>query len=354
MVEGWRLIVDGLEAKCALRYVIFSQTEDLNKLRPFLPNTGVKIYKIPYKEIELWSNVDTPPGIIGVFDTPTADNVKWLSQPMPIHLICDNVRTPGNLGGILRAAAGVGCEKVLLTKGCVDLWDPKVVRSGAGAHFRQPIISSIDWEELPNHLAKETTIFIADSNGKLMNDDFESENDLVCNIPVVPYYSVDFGILKHITLIIGGETEGISENSYRLAANKNGLRLNIPLQKGVDSLNTGMATAVIAFEMRKQLIQVQAKAHLDKQGMNKEASSVNTVGGAVAVQSAGVDPRPPHPAPPLLTAPAGGPLTQLANRICQLSFDNRTAFAQHLVFLESSWPLTLQRAGPAVCKCVVD
>lgn len=65
MVEGWRLIVDGLEAKCALRYVIFSQLEDLNKLRPFLPDTGVKFYKIPYKEIELWSNVDTPPGIIG-------------------------------------------------------------------------------------------------------------------------------------------------------------------------------------------------------------------------------------------------------------------------------------------------
>ncbi|XP_032514030.2 rRNA methyltransferase 3, mitochondrial [Danaus plexippus] len=267
MVEGWRLIVDGLEAKCALRYVIFSQLEDLNKLRPFLPDTGVKFYKIPYKEIELWSNVDTPPGIIGVFDTPTTDNVKWLSQPLPIHLICDNVRTPGNLGGILRAAAGVGCEKVLLTKGCVDLWDPKVVRSGAGAHFRQPIISSIEWEELPNNLAEKTTIFIADSNVKLMNDDFDSENALDCNIPVVPYYSVDFGILKHITLIIGGETEGISENSYRLAANRNGLRLNIPLQKGVDSLNTGMATAVIAFEMRKQLIQAQAKAQLDKIGM---------------------------------------------------------------------------------------
>lgn len=65
LVEGWRLIVDGLEAKCKLRIVIFSRVEDLNNLRPFLPRTGVKFYKIPYKEINLWSDVETPSGIFG-------------------------------------------------------------------------------------------------------------------------------------------------------------------------------------------------------------------------------------------------------------------------------------------------
>lgn len=65
LVEGWRLIVDGLEAKCKLRYVVFSRTEDLNQIRPFLPKTGVLFYKIPYKEIRLWSDVETSPGIFG-------------------------------------------------------------------------------------------------------------------------------------------------------------------------------------------------------------------------------------------------------------------------------------------------
>lgn len=51
----------------------------------------------------------------------------------------------------------------------------------------------------------------------------------------------------------------LSFSNYRLAARRNGLRLNIPLQRGVDSLNTGMATAVIAFEIRKQLIQLWTK-----------------------------------------------------------------------------------------------
>lgn len=61
------MIVDGLEANCSLKYVIFTQVEDLSKLKPFLPKTGVMFYKIPYKEIQLWSNVDTAPGIFGKY-----------------------------------------------------------------------------------------------------------------------------------------------------------------------------------------------------------------------------------------------------------------------------------------------
>lgn len=40
-----------------------------------------------------------------------------LASSVPVVLICDNIRDPGNLGTVLRSAAGAGCEKVLLTKG---------------------------------------------------------------------------------------------------------------------------------------------------------------------------------------------------------------------------------------------
>ncbi|XP_072944046.1 rRNA methyltransferase 3, mitochondrial [Epargyreus clarus] len=265
LVEGWRLIVDGLEAKCMLKYIFFSRTEDLNKLRPFLPKTGVVLYKIPYKVMELWSDVETPPGILGVFETPTMENIKRQSKPIPLQIICDNIRVPGNLGAILRAAVGVGCDRVLLSKGCVDLWDPKVIRSAAGAHFRQPIHSSVEWEEISKLLPKDTSVFIADSNARL--DDSKDNKYTEIQMPVIPYYGVDFSQLKHVTLIIGGETEGISEDSYRLAESRNGIRLNIPLQRGVDSLNTGMAAAVIAFEIKKQYVQYWTKLRLEKQAI---------------------------------------------------------------------------------------
>jgi tRNA G18 (ribose-2'-O)-methylase SpoU len=102
--------------------------------------------------------------------------------------------------------------------GCVDVWDPKVIRSGAGAHFRLPIYASIDWEDIPKQLHKHTSIVIADSNAKLdVEADLRNSGDTEerALIPVSPYYGVDYTSLGHVSLIIGGETEGISEDSYR-------------------------------------------------------------------------------------------------------------------------------------------
>lgn len=266
LVEGWRLIVDGLQAKCRLTHVIFSCSEDLNKISPYLPRTGVLVYKMPYKEFQLWSDVETSPGIFGVFESPTPENVKRFSKPFPINIICDNIRVPGNLGAILRAAVGVGCENVYLMKGCVDLWDPKVVRSAAGAHFRLPIHPAVDWDYILDTIDKESSVYIADNNPKQItvqkteiDDDAKVSNKLDIDIPVIPYYSVNYGSLPSITLLIGGETEGISEDSYSFAAQRNGVRLIIPLHRGVDSLNSGMAAAVIGFEIKKQILQANAK-----------------------------------------------------------------------------------------------
>lgn len=104
---------------------------------------------------------------------------------------------------------------VYFVLGCVDIWDSKVIRSAAGAHFRLPIYSSIDWEEMPQHLPSDTSLFIADSNTDFVENETEEASKVGSEIPVLPYYGVDFASLNHVTLIIGGETESVSEMSYR-------------------------------------------------------------------------------------------------------------------------------------------
>lgn len=98
----------------------------------------------------------------------------------------------------------------------MDVWDPKVIRSASGAHFRLPIYHSIDWSEMPTHLEQNTSVFIADSNVTFDDDNGNETNEKVGinQMPVLPYYGIEFSSLKHTTLIIGGETEGISEDSY--------------------------------------------------------------------------------------------------------------------------------------------
>ena len=62
VLEGKRLIRDAIDAGYVPEHVFFSRVNDVADLK--LPD-GIKLYKVPYKQIQLWSSVTTPPGIVG-------------------------------------------------------------------------------------------------------------------------------------------------------------------------------------------------------------------------------------------------------------------------------------------------
>ncbi|XP_010212817.1 PREDICTED: rRNA methyltransferase 3, mitochondrial [Tinamus guttatus] len=166
LLEGPRLIRDALEAGAALRTLFFSTVEHLKAL-PEAKLKGANLVKVKFEDVKSWSDLVTPQGLLGIFSKPDyakmACPAAQLTSALPMVLICDNIRDPGNLGTILRSAAGAGCEKVLLTKGCVDPWEPKVLRAGMGAHFRVPIIANLDWESLPKELPEGARVCVADN-----------------------------------------------------------------------------------------------------------------------------------------------------------------------------------------------
>lgn len=135
LLEGKTLIKEALLSNCNLKYLIFSRKSDVEFLNPYLPKSGAQIYKMPYREIQMWSDLTTTPGImgtnlryiktiielcihnfLGIFKTPDVHQLE-IKNSLPITVICDNIREPGNLGAILRTSAAVGAKSVLLTKG---------------------------------------------------------------------------------------------------------------------------------------------------------------------------------------------------------------------------------------------
>ncbi|KMQ95614.1 rna methyltransferase-like protein 1-like protein [Lasius niger] len=249
-----------------------------------------------------------------IFEIPDAAAKKPANDTIPLTIICDNIREPGNLGTIVRAAAAVGCEKLVLMKGCTDLWDSKVLRSAVGAHFRVPIHTSVSWDEIPTLISNESMIFLADNNvvyenklrddtvnpesnistfieaddNNVKQDDYDANSDqivendksikdavdelldqvkshkptaktkslmrkLISQLPVEPYYKFDF-TKREMVLIIGGETEGVSLESCKLLHARNCVRVNVPLTNGVDSLNVGVAVGIVTFEMKRQFV----------------------------------------------------------------------------------------------------
>ncbi|XP_012582032.1 PREDICTED: rRNA methyltransferase 3, mitochondrial [Condylura cristata] len=281
LLEGRRLIADALKAGAVPQIFFFSRLEYIKEL-PVDKLKGVSLIKVKFEDIKDWSDLVTPQGIIGIFAKP--DHVKMtypetqLHHSLPLLLICDNLRDPGNLGTILRSAAGAGCSKVLLTKGCVDAWEPKVLRAGMGAHFQVPVINNLDWETLPDHLPPDTRVYVADNCGlyaqarmsdkasdpsrhllkfhkyeeEAEEEDLETEDKGWLPELEVQSYDVDWTEAP-AAVVIGGETHGVSLESLQLAESTGGRRLLIPVVPGVDSLNSAMAASILLFEGKRQL-----------------------------------------------------------------------------------------------------
>lgn len=204
--------------------------------------------------------------LLGIFQLPNVELLKPSPNSLPLTIICDQVRDPGNMGSIIRIAASVGCSQLILTKGCVDLWEPKVLRTAAGAHFRIPIYKSKTWEEISTILPENYSLYLADSDSP-QELDFENEESLQTkergiafkkkfmlsdNVPLASYYSQRYWFKESVVLVIGGETAGLSLNAYELAIEKQGKRVYVPLCNGIESLNSSIALSVLSYEMRRQ------------------------------------------------------------------------------------------------------
>ncbi len=168
------------------------------------------------------SDLEQPAGVLAI--------VEQLSLPMPANptllVVLDNLRMPGNVGSIARTAAAAGADALLLAPGCVDFYNPKVVRGGMGAHLRLPARQAT-WSEI-ERLCAGMAVWLAAADGERQ------------------YTAVDWS--KPGVLVIGSEATGAGEEAQSLASG----RIAIPMAAETESLNAAMAAAVILFEAARQ------------------------------------------------------------------------------------------------------
>lgn len=168
------------------------------------------------------SDTETPPGVLSVSNmTPVA-----LSKQPSFLLILDSVMTPGNLGTMLRSAAAAGADGVLLSPGCVDAYNPKVLRGSMGAHLRLPV-HDLSWKEIGG-ITKGMAVWIT------------------AVTHATDYTTINW--TQPSAIIIGNEARGVGDEAERVA---NG-RLTIPMHNDTESLNAATAAAVVLFEAARQ------------------------------------------------------------------------------------------------------
>ncbi|GFS24988.1 RNA methyltransferase-like protein 1 [Elysia marginata] len=165
ILEGSRLVKDALLAGAEASCLCFCHPESLEQLREAQSLLEkVKMYKISPKIMKTFSDTVTPGGLLGVFKKPgQGEAICPAKSTLPISLICDSLKDPGNAGTLIRTAAAVGCRRVFAMDGCVNLWERKVLRSAMGAHFHIPIYSGVNWEDIGNYLSSQVQVLLANN-----------------------------------------------------------------------------------------------------------------------------------------------------------------------------------------------
>jgi len=294
VLEGTRIIRDAVSAGFVPKVVVFSRLKLLHTLDLDKTNNSTKLYHVPYQNIQLWTDLSTSPGIMAAFSKQEIMEGVVADSPLPFSLVCDNIRSPDNLGAVIRCAAAAGVGRIFVTKGCVDVWNSKVVRAAAGAHFLVPIVQDVGWDQLNGYLPSYPQVLLAD----LVHNETPEDRELVqiqleeleaeCSeegfhahepgedgvkrdisyldeelceryreIPLktTPYSQFEMrpGV-KEGVVVVGGETEGVSGAAYKYCHSHDGERIFVPLRNKINSLNVISATSVVLYRLQQELL----------------------------------------------------------------------------------------------------
>jgi TrmH family RNA methyltransferase len=127
---------------------------------------GVAVHQVSGQVMETLAQTTTPQGVVAVcgFLDVNLDSVVGAAPGLVVLLA--QVRDPGNAGTVIRTADAAGAEAVLLSRGCVDVYNAKCVRAGAGSLFHLPICVDVEVSEaVPALRAAGVRVLAADGHG---------------------------------------------------------------------------------------------------------------------------------------------------------------------------------------------
>ena len=145
-------------------------------------------------------------------------------------IVLDRVGDPGNLGTIIRTVDAAGFRDIVLTKGSVDCFNEKTVRSTMGSIFNVRLYY-IDEDVLLNFLKEKGYKIIS----TVLSDDCISYTDMK--------------LTEKNAIIFGNEGSGIGENIIKNSHEK----VIIPIYGTAESLNVAMACGIIIYKCREIL-----------------------------------------------------------------------------------------------------
>ena len=224
ILEGKRL-VDEIPNSWEIKYLLKAESysEDIN---------FEKVYTVKDSLFEKISETVNPQGILAVCHIKEFDVTNVDYSNSPFFVVLENVTDPGNMGTLIRTADAAGADGIFLSKGCVDIYNPKVIRATMGSIFHLPIYRNLNLMELM--------------------EDFKNNNvkTLAAHLKGTSTpYKVD--MTTACAVIIGNEANGLSDEISEMASDL----VKIPMPGKAESMNAGIAGGILIYEAVRQRIE---------------------------------------------------------------------------------------------------
>ncbi len=193
---------------------------------------GARVLHLAPGVLERVADTVTPQPVLAVLpmlEEPAAGDPAWAAGPGALVVVLVDVRDPGNAGTVLRAADASGAAAVVYAGESVDPYNPKTVRASAGSLFHVPLAVRTD----PFAVAAE----MGAAGFRTLASVVRGGED---------YAALDWSVPS--ALFLGNESAGLDA---ALCETLTGA-VAIPMAGRAESLNVGVAGAVVCFEAFRQ------------------------------------------------------------------------------------------------------
>lgn len=189
----------------------------------------VSIWYLEEKLFASLATTITPQPVISIFQTIDIPFDHLMNEDPTFLIAGVEIREPGNAGSLIRTAAAAGADGVIFSENSVDLYNPKTIRSSAGAIFRLPIVRSIE-------IGKKLKFFKEKS---------------IITLGLAPKGNssyLDFDFKNAFVVLLGNEAAGLNPDTL----NQVDHIAKIEMGLGIESLNVSNAASAVLFEARRQ------------------------------------------------------------------------------------------------------
>ena len=211
LIEGIHLVKEAYDSGLLKEILLLEDTEF---------QLDVETNYITENVLKHLSQVESPSGIIGIC------RAKEMTLQGKKLLILDSVQDPGNIGTIIRSSVAFNIDTIIINDKCADIYSDKVIRSSQGMIFKTNIVKK-DLSKFLNEIKGKIPIYGTKVTGGKSLKKLEK--------------------ISEFAIIMGNEGKGVSENLLQLCDEY----LYIPMNKACESLNVGVATSIILYELTK-------------------------------------------------------------------------------------------------------